>query len=52
MSIVSQDIDETPSALFKKLYDEIKIGEKYEEFKSHPIKGRKEKIDLIRIFLD
>ncbi|RPG17960.1 MAG: hypothetical protein CBC84_001815 [Pelagibacteraceae bacterium TMED124] len=25
MSIVSQDIDETPSALFKKLYDEIKI---------------------------
>ena len=25
---------------------------KYEEFKSHPIKGRKEKIDLIRIFLD
>ena len=27
-------------------------GEKYEKFKSHPIKGRKEKIDLIRIFLD
>ena len=36
----------------KALYDEIKIGEKYEEFKSHPIKGRREKIDLIRVFLD
>ena len=32
--------------------NEIKIGEKYEEFKSHPIKGRKQTIDLIRIFLD
>ena len=37
---------------FLTLYDEIKIGEKYEEFKSHPIKGRREKIDLIRVFLD
>ena len=36
----------------KALYDQIKIVEKYEEFKLHPIKGRKEKIDLIRVFLD
>ena len=36
----------------KALYDEIKFSEKYEEFKSHPIKGRREKIDLIRVFLD
>ena len=36
----------------KALYDQVKIVEEYEEFKSHPIKGRKEKIDLIRVFLD
>ena len=36
----------------KALYDQIEIFEEYEEFDSHPIKGRKEKIDLIRVFLD
>ena len=36
----------------KALYDQIEIVEEYEEFDSHPIKGRKEKIDLIRVFLD
>jgi len=36
----------------KALYDQIEIVEEYEEFASHPIKGRKEKIDLIRVFLD
>ena len=36
----------------KALYDQIEIVEEYEKFDSHPIKGRKEKIDLIRVFLD
>ena len=34
----------------KALYDIIETVEEYEEFYSHPIKGRKEKIDLKRVF--
>jgi len=35
----------------KTLYNKIMIVDEYEEFKSHAIKGRTEKIDLIRVFV-